>query len=176
MSDRLVVTIVMHDNYHLMSSVLSIVHDLGGNILESRFSNFESTSLLIMLIDGSWDVYAKIEPQLKQFCQKQEYLLTMRRAKPRQYELNVIPYTAHVTCLNEPGILAQLTKYFTEQQIEIHELYNTTYLSQPGNTPMAYINLTVLIPPDSVVADLREHFIIFCESLNIDAIFEPEKV
>jgi glycine cleavage system transcriptional repressor len=51
----------------------------------------------------------------------------------------------------------------------------TGYAAAHTGTPMFSVHMTVGIPADVHIASLREEFMDFCDSMNLDAVLEPLK-
>ena len=101
-------------------------------------------------------------------------ILTKRTAGQRQ-EQSSLPYTVNVVSLDHPGIVSHLAEFFSNRNINIQDLYTDSYPAAHTGTPMFTATLTVNIPGNISIAGLREEFLDFCDSLNLDGILEPSK-
>jgi glycine cleavage system transcriptional repressor len=129
---------------------------------------------LTLHISGHWSAIAKLESQLSQLASKHQYQLEIKRTEPRSFAAS-IPYLVHVSCQNKPEVAALVTDFFTSQKIVVHQFSATNYPAPVTHTPMMAISMSVLIPADTHLADLRESFILYCDEHNLDAVFEPDR-
>ena len=78
-------------------------------------------------------------------------------------------------CLDQQGIVYQLTGFFIERDIEIAELNTRSYPAAHTGAPMFAVLMAIKIPAQAHISTLREEFLEFCDSINLDAIMEPVK-
>ena len=86
-----------------------------------------------------------------------------------------MPYTIDIVSLDKPGILYTLTQFLTHQGVSIEEISTHCYLTQT-HARMANIALKVHLGEHLHIAALREQFLSYCESHNLDATMEPIRV
>jgi glycine cleavage system transcriptional repressor len=127
------------------------------------------------LLTGSWNAIAKIESQITTYCKKHHLYCYLQRTQTNPVPKNVIPYTAYIIAADKPGILHQILEFFTEQDIPVIQSSAEIYTAKRSGIKMCSINLAVNIADDLSLADLRERFILFCDSCNFDGIIEPDK-
>ena len=77
--------------------------------------------------------------------------------------------------MDQPGIVHNLAKFFSQRQINIQEMLTSSYAAAHSGTPMFSVHLTVEVPAEIQIAALREEFMDFCDQLNLDAVIEPVK-
>jgi len=86
-----------------------------------------------------------------------------------------MPYCIEVISIDQPGIVHELARFFSSRNINIHELNTTQYAAAHTGTPMFALHLTANIPASMHIAGLRDEFLDFCETQNMDATMEPMK-
>ena len=77
--------------------------------------------------------------------------------------------------MDQPGIVHNLAKFFSQRQINIQEMLTSSYAAAHSGTPMFSVHMTVEVPASIQIAALREEFMDFCDQLNLDAVIEPIK-
>jgi glycine cleavage system transcriptional repressor len=87
----------------------------------------------------------------------------------------LVPYSINVVAMDHPGIVHNLANFFALRGINIEELSTDTYPAPHTGTTMFSVNMTVGIPADTHIPTLRGDFLDHCDSLNLDAIFEPSR-
>lgn len=159
----------------LLDNMSSLAEKNKCNLESARMSLLGQDPALIMLISGSWDAIARMENGIKSVCKKEGYEFILDRIKPEKPKSDKLPYTAQIIALDQPGILDELCQFFTKQEVNIIDLHAATYPSNQSKNPMAFINISVSIPADINISNLREQFMMLCEAMNIDGILEPER-
>ena len=66
-----------------------------------------------------------------------------------------------------------LSSFFASRNLEIAELNTRRYNAPHTGAAMFAVQMTVNIPGDTHLANLRDEFHEFCEECNLDAIIEP---
>jgi len=87
----------------------------------------------------------------------------------------MLPYSIDVVCLDQSGIVSGLSGFFASRGIDIGEVSTRSYPAAHTGAPMFAVQMIVNVPSRIHVAHLREEFMEFCDSLNLDAILEPVK-
>jgi glycine cleavage system transcriptional repressor len=161
-----------------------IVNDLseqvlhsGANILDSRMTRLGGEFAILMLVEGNWNAIAKLEHGLPALQQSLRLTITTRRtrgeAEPAARQ--EMPYTVDVVSIDHPGIVNQLAGFFSRQNINIQDMYTDSYRAAHTGTRMFSVTMTIGIPESINIARLRDEFLEFCDSLNLDAVLEPLK-
>ncbi len=176
MKKRLVITICLQKNYSLQGAIIhTLVADCQAILVDSRISYFDNVCMLIIQLAGSWDVLAKAETQIAKLAKAHQFDSHCYRTEALEFKEPLLPYAVQVNCLHQSQVLDDLIDYFIKQEITLQDIYCAGYNTASTNTPMMLINMSVLIPADHAIATFRDNFLLFCESLNIDAVLEPEK-
>lgn len=171
----LVISALGHDRPGIVKNLTRPLTDAGANILDSRMTILGGEFAILMMLEGSWDTIAKLEAQLPGLQQKLELTITAKRTSSQPQEESTLPYAVNVISLDHPGIVSHLAEFFSNRNINIQDLYTDSYRAPHTGTPMFTANMTVNIPGSISIARLREEFLDFCDSLNLDGILEPNK-
>ena len=65
--------------------------------------------------------------------------------------------------------------FFSDKNINIEDMTTSSYAAAHTGTPMFSVRMNIGIPADIHIAALRDEFMDFCDSMNIDAVLEPIK-
>jgi len=175
MSNFLVISALGEDRAGLVSELSDFILNAGCNIEDSRMSILGGEFAIIMMVSGAWNNIAKLEDQLSSTQEKLGLIITGRRTESRQLTQEEIPYNIEVVSLDHPGIVHKITGFFSQRNINIHDLYTTSHRAAHTGSPMFALNMTVEIPAATHISGLRDQFMEFCDELNLDAIMEPMK-
>ena len=159
----------------LIDALSKVIKDCGGNIADSRMTVLGTDFALILLVSGTWDVIAKIENQLPRLRDNLDLSITARRTEARKSSANLIPYAVEVVSSDHPGIVNDIAGFFSGRDIGVEDMYTGTYAAAHTGAPMFSLHMTVAVPNNVSIADLRGEFMEFCDRLNVDAILEPVK-
>lgn len=172
----LVISALGKDRPGIVNQLTVPITENGCNILDSRMTVLGGEFAMLLLVEGSWSAIAKLESQMSSAQERLDLTIIHKRTTEHPDAQQAgLPYTVNVVALDHPGIVNQLAKFFSSRNINIHECYTDSYQAAHTGTPMFSANLTINIPPQVHIAALREEFLDFCDSLNLDAIFEPFK-
>jgi len=175
MSSLLIISALGKDRPGIVNELSQAIMDYDCNIQDSRMTILGGEFAVIMLVAGNWNGIAKLEDGLPTLEQRLDLTIISRRTEPRAGTQNAIPYSVEVIALDHPGIVNQLAGFFSSRGINIHDLYTGSYAAAHTGTPMFTLNMTIEIPAETHIAALREQFLDFCDTLNLDAVMEPVK-
>lgn len=171
----LIISALGRDRPGLVNEFSQAVLDSGCNIEDSRMTVLGGEFAILMMIGGHWNSVAKLEQALAGLQTRLDMTIQSRRTEPREPAGDAIPYSVEVIALDHPGIVNQLARFFSERGINIHDLYTGSYVAAHTGTRMFSLNMALEIPADTHISSLREQFMDFCDSLNLDAVMEPVK-
>ncbi|MDH3978630.1 MAG: glycine cleavage system protein R [Gammaproteobacteria bacterium] len=172
MEQQLAVTAIGPDRAGLIRDLSKIVTDASGNILESRMIALGSEFAILMLISGNWHSIAKIREKLEGLQGRDELTLTIRDSLPRA-GIAAAPYVIDVVSLDHEGIVLGLSNFFASKDLEIAELNTRRYNAPHTGAAMFSVQMTVNIPAGMQVSALRDEFLEYCDTENLDALMEP---
>jgi len=175
MDNLLVITAVGKDRPGIVDKLSMTILDCGCNINDSRMTVLGGEFALILLISGRWNELAKLETQLIHQGESLGLSVTSKRTEPEGQKGNLLSYSVDVVSIDHPGIVYKIANFFSTRNINIRELNTNKYAAAHTGTPMFTMSMIVNVPSDTRIATLREDFLDFCDSLNMDAVIEPSK-
>jgi glycine cleavage system transcriptional repressor len=171
----LVISALGKDRPGIVDQFSGAVHSMGCNILDSRMMVLGGEFAVLMLVEGNWNTLAKLEDALPSLQNRLDLVITSKRTEERQPSNELLPYAVDVVSLDHPGIVHSLAGFFSERSINIEELVTSSYAAAHTGTPMFSVHMSVGIPANIHIASLRDEFMEFCDSMNLDAVLEPIK-
>jgi len=130
---------------------------------------------MLLLVSGNWHSIARIETELNRLAETSGISIQVRRTAERPAREDLVPYSVDVVCLDQAGIVAALSGFFSSRGIDIGELSTRSYAAAHTGAPMFSVYMVVNVPSRIHVGALREEFMDFCDQMNLDAILEPVK-
>lgn len=171
----LVISAIGSDRPGLVDQMTQPIHENSGNILDSRMTVLGGEFAILMLVEGGWDTIARLEELVPTLQESLGLTITTKRTETKPTDKPVLPYMVSVVALDHPGIVNQLSSFFSNRQINIQSLETDSYHAAHTGTPMFAVNMNVQIPAEQSIVALRTEFFEFCDGLNLDAILEPLK-
>lgn len=175
LQEYLVITASGEDQVGLVQRFTSRIVDAGCNIEESRMALLGGQFAILMLVSGRWDALTRLEDRLASLGDELGLTIVPKRTRRLERTAPLVPYNINVVAMDHPGIVHSLANFFAQRGINIEELATDTYPAPHTGTPMFSVNMTVGIPADTHIPTLRGDFLDYCDSLNLDAIFEPSR-
>jgi glycine cleavage system transcriptional repressor len=175
MKQHLAVSAIGNDRTGMVHELTRVISECGGNIAESRMAALGSEFAMLLLVSGNWHTLARIESELARLAETAALSVHVKRTEPRAARADMLPYSVDIVSLDQPGIVAGLSGFFSGRGIDICEVSTRSYAAAHTGAPMFAVQLVINVPGKLHVAQLREEFMDFCDSLNLDAILEPVK-
>jgi glycine cleavage system transcriptional repressor len=173
MLNHLVITAVGNDRPGIVNELTKQILDSGCNIQDSRMTILGGEFAIILLLAGTWNSIAKAEDSLPRVAQQLGLSLTSKRTESRSKQGNMLSYHVDALAIDQPGIVHRVSEFFSSRNINIESLNSDAYNAAHTGTPMFALTMTVNIPADQSIAQLREQFLDFCDALNMDGMMEP---
>ena len=171
----LVLSALGEDRPGIVNTLTRSVLEHGCNIVDSRMTVLGGEFAILLMVEGQWNTLAKMESAVADLEKQLGMTIITRRTNERASDIRLLPYAIEVVALDHPGIVQKLAEFFSERQINIQDLATTTYAAAHTGTQMFSVSMSVGIPADVHIAGLREEFLDYCDSLNLDAVLEPVK-
>lgn len=173
MSEFLVVSALGTDQPGIINKLSKVASEHGCNIQDTRMTVLGGEFALLMLISGELPQIEGLERDLPSTANQLGLTTQLKRTKPRTNLASARPYEAQVVALDNPGIVHEIARFFSDHAINIEEMQTSTYAAPHTGTPMFSLCMTVNIPSSTKIKPLKEEFIHFCDDRNLDATIEP---
>lgn len=175
MKNHLVISALSHDRPGIVEQLSGTILDCGCRITDSRMTVLGGEFGVVLMASGNWNTLAKLERQLVKLGQSIGMSIVSKRTETPNPASNVLPYAVEVIGLDQPATVHRLAGFFASRSINIEELVTRSYRARHSDTPMFTVNVEIGVPASMHIAILREEFMDFCDSLNLDAVMEPVK-
>ncbi len=145
------------------------------NIADSRMTVLGGEFAILLMVEGNWNTLAKLENAIPALAQRLDLTIIARRTEERLPSPEQLPYAVDVVAMDHPGIVYNLASFFSSRNINIEDMLTSSYAAAHTGTPMFSVHMAVGIPANVHIATLRDEFMEFCDSLNLDGVLEPIK-
>ena len=169
--ENLVVVILGLIESQITDEVFKLVAHSGCNVVDARV-NFTATHVTItLLIGGAWNTVAKFESVIKKYSGQ----VMVSRTQFRSAQPDYFPYSSYIVAPDTSDALAKLTQFLSDHELTLYNIHVESYKAPLTEAAMLGISLSFVLHADQIVADFREHFIVFCDENNFDVAMEPQK-
>ena len=175
METYLVVSALGEDRPGLVKELSVSIAESGCSIKDSRMVVLGSEFAMSMLVAGNWNAVAKFENALPRAAERLGLSVQSRRTQRRTNTANHIPYLVEVVSIDQAGIVHDIADFFAHRDINVEDLYTASYPAPYTGAPMFSLHMTVGIPSDLAIVQIRNEFMDFCDHLNLDAMLAPAK-
>jgi len=145
------------------------------HILRAHMTSLGSIYAFTALITGNWNTIAKIEAALQNEEANAAGSIIFERTKSKNHQENFLPYSIHVTGIDDTNIACEIWSFFTAQGIDIDNLSLATGITG-ARTPLFDLKISMNVPADISLASLREQFLSLCNELNVDGSIELKTI
>ncbi|WHZ18606.1 MAG: Glycine cleavage system transcriptional antiactivator GcvR [Rhodanobacteraceae bacterium] len=151
------------------------IADAGCNLVESRVATVGADVSVLLLAKGAWDAIAKLENALGRIGRDDNLHLLSYRTQSSDQPSHLLPYMVEVIAADKTGVLVELIDFFNRRKISIEQMSSMRYQAMQTGAEMFQAQITIGIPADTRIAELRDEFMELCDGLNLDAIMDPVK-
>ena len=130
---------------------------------------------MLLLISGSWHTLNRLEQGLEKLKQRAGLEILLTPTDSAAAAADLLPYAIDVVSIDQQGIVFELSRFLSARGIDIAEVSTRSYAAAHTGAPMFSVQMNVGVPVALSIAQLREEFLEFSDSLNLDAIIEPVK-
>ncbi|HIE53937.1 MAG TPA: glycine cleavage system protein R [Chromatiaceae bacterium] len=173
--NQMVLSALGKDRPGLVDQLTRAIFDLECNITDSRMTVLGGEFAILLLVEGPWNQLARLESHIPELEENLELTILSRHTEPPEPEQENLPYRVEVVSLDHPGIVHQLASFFSQRKINIIDLNTTRYAAPHTGTAMFAVHMNIGVPASTAIGELREEFLEFCDSMNLDAVMEPYK-
>lgn len=171
--NNLVITALGSDRPGIVNDLSTLVASHRCNIQDSRMTVLGGEFAIIMMIAGSDEGITELEEKLGSEAEALNLTTIIKRTKGRETCNDTIAYVTEIIAIDNPGIVSDITGFFSHRKINIDDLTTGTYAAPHTGTQMFNLTMRVNIPSEQSLASLKDDFIQFCDDRNLDAIIEP---
>ena len=169
MTTKLVISALGADRPGIVDEISNIIYNHSLNIEDSRMTVLGGEFAMLLLVSGEQSSIDAIQTQVNEIGQALQMRLMIKVTNEPTPMENAIPYAVEVTSLDHPGIVNNISSFFSQRGINIVNLHTESYSAPHTGTPMFALHMTIGITADTNIAKLRDAFMQACEELNLDA-------
>ena len=175
---HLVITAVGPDRPGIVGELTGHLHAAGGNILESRMVNLRGEFAVLVLLECADDAAAQIVSDLPRAGESIGLRVTATRQPPPTHEAagrapQGIPYRLKTYSMDQPGIVARITKVLRDHGVNIEELEARQESAPFAGSPLFLTEMRLTVPPTVPLGKLRRQLETLGDEINCDIDLDP---
>ena len=174
-NNYLVLSALGKDRPGIVDELSRTIYQLDCNIVDSRMTVLGGEFAVLLMLEGPWNQLAKLEGQIPDLQKRLGMTIISRQTETPSPQTNLLPYAVEVVSLDHPGIVHQLASFFSQRNINIEDMNTSSYAAPHTATAMFSVHMNVGIPANIQIAELRDEFMDFCDTMNLDGVLEPFK-
>jgi glycine cleavage system transcriptional repressor len=177
-ANQLVISAIGDDRPGIVNQLSQLIVENKGNIDDSRMSVLGGEFAIILLISATVKDLDNIEQLLIQQATSLQLNIITKHTQAITKEHHTkqeMPYIVDILAMDNPGIVYQLSDFFSARNINIQSLHTNRYSAPHTGTQMFAIEMIITITTDINIYDLREEFLKLCDSMNLDASIEASR-
>jgi len=169
MTTKLVISALGADRPGIVDELSNILYQHRLNIEDSRMTVLGGEFAILLLVSGEAADISSFQAKLDDIGQTLQMQLIAKTTTESQANKNTVPYEVEVAALDNPGIVYSIARFFSSRNINIVNCQTERYAAPHTGSPMFALHMTIGIPADINIAQLREAFTQTCDELNLDA-------
>src|SRR5450755_2295514 len=127
MKQLIALSAIGSDRTGMVHDLTRVIADCGGNIAESRMAALGSEFAMLLLVNGNWHSLARIESELARLAETGALIVHVKRTEPKASRAEMLPYSVDIVSLDQTGIVAGLSGFFSGRGIDISEGSTRSY-------------------------------------------------
>ncbi len=172
---QLTITALGNKSTLFIAEILATISSCHCTVQDLKSSNLAQSTAAFLLVDGNWNNIAKLETLLDNLQTRLEIKINTLRPEPIKKKPNSIPYSLETISVDRHNVIEDITNFLYEREICIEQINASSYPAPYIQTPVFSTQFILHIPSQVRLLVLREEFLDFCDTLNIDAVIEPIK-
>lgn len=169
MTTKLVISALGEDRPGIVDKLSNIIFDHALNIEDSRMTVLGGEFAILLLVSGEQKSLDALLERLAEIEQNLQMSLLVKTTSESIKQDHTLPYSVDVAALDHPGIVRNIANFFSNRNINIVNLETERYSAPHTGSPMFSLHMTIGIPAEINIPQLRDAFMDVCDELNLDA-------
>ena len=169
MTTKLVISALGADRAGIVDELSDIIYTHELNIEDSRMTVLGGEFAILLLVSGEQSAIEGLQAKSADIEQALQMQLLIKPTTGPAPADNSIPYAVEVAAIDHPGIVNNISRFFSSRNINIVNLHTERYAAPHTGSPMFALRMTIGITADTNISQLRDAFMQVCDDLNLDA-------
>ena len=174
MNQSLAITAIGADRPGIVNELTEVLLSAKLNIEDSRMSILGGEFAIILLVTGDATSISRISENKDKLEQSLNLNLLIKPTSGVSSNDAHVRYHIEVEGMDNPGIVHTLTRYLSQQQINIVNMQTDSGHAPHTGSPMFNVYMLVDIPANKNIEQVKEDFSKECDALSMDVDFTAE--
>lgn len=170
---QMILTAVGRDRPGLVGELTGNLYKAGANLADSRMVNLRGQFALVVLVEGSDEVLAKLRQDIPSAAERMGLTVTFAGQGPAPEPVSGLPFRLKTYSMDQPGIVHRVSDVLRKHHVNIEELETRLESAPFMGSPIFTLELRMHVPAQTRVPALRKDIEGVCEELNCDFDLEP---
>lgn len=170
---QLLISAVGPDRPGIVGELTGRLHDAGGNLLDSRMVNLRGQFAMMLLVEVPADSAEQVAGGLPAAGREMGLQLTVQAAPQAPAAVEGMRYRLKTYSLDQPGIIARLSKVLRDRGVNIEELSARQESAAFAGDPLFIAEMRLTIPKTVPLRTLRDQLEALCLEMNCDIDLDP---
>jgi len=175
MNQSLVITAIGEDRPGIVNELTEVLLNARLNVEDSRMTVLGGEFAIILLVSGDAASIDSIQQNRAPLQDSLKLNLLIKPTTPRPDTEGQSPLHIRVEGMDNPGIVHKLTRYLSDQQINIVNMQTDSSHAAHTGTPMFTVDMQVNVPAGCNIDQLQTDFSALCDELSMDVEFTPSQ-
>lgn len=173
---QLAISVLGIKSSNFVGELLATINACHCGVVELTYTSLNKITTAFVLVDGNWNHVAKLEKLLDGLREHHQVQISMLRPEDETSANDIgVPYTLETISMEKRDLLFVVANFLQSRGVLIEEISAGLHPNSVGSNPVFSTRFMLLVPPSVRIMALREDFLDFCDSINVDAIIEPIK-
>ncbi len=169
MPDHAVLTAIGADRPGLVEEVSEFVFHNGGNIEDSRMANLHGQFTMMLLVNAPHDALRKMQSALPALIRRSGLHIEIRPThEPQPPTRPALPYRLTASALDQAGLVHRIAHLLRSLEVNIESMQTNLVAAPYTGAPVFEIEMTIAVPSDLPLSQLRQKLSDLCDQLNVD--------
>jgi len=169
MNTSLVITAIGADRPGIVNELTEV---LLSAIEDSRMAVLGGEFAVMLLVTGSTTSIDLIKQQKGDLENKLKLNLLIKTTQKQTPDTDNTHYNILVEGMDNPGIVHKLTRYLSQQHINIINMQTDSQHAPHTGTPLFRVKINIQMPARLDIDHIKKDFTALCDELNMDAEFD----
>ncbi len=176
MQKRYIMTAFGKDRPGIVADVTEVLYENGCNLEDTSMSMLsDEFTINLLFSSGNNDIESILEKECASLEQQKDISAFIRPIKSVQQEaLAKLPLcTIHVEGLDQAGIVYKISRYLSDNQLNIVDLKSTVKATPESGTALYLMDIHIQLPEASSINLIGDALNAVAEEINVDITVSP---
>jgi glycine cleavage system transcriptional repressor len=169
MNEHAVLTAIGSDRPGLVDEVSRFIFENGGNIEDSRMVNLRGEFAMMLLVSAGQEAQRKMASALPVLIQRSGLHIEIHKSAAAVAPTRpAMPFRLKASTLDQAGLVHRVAHLLRSLNVNIESMQSTLVAAPYTGAPLFEMEMTMSVPGELPLSQLRSKLGDLCDQLNID--------